>query len=290
MPWLLMLFVFVTIRCVAAQEKIKPSAPIWPNATNTGYGNRSLVNASSGTITSPGIYDGLNFGTGGLSIGSSNVTVTNCYVELPTNANFAVSIDAGLTNVVIQNCTIRGDQPNSGNSNTYGIYIRGNSQVTIDACNIYGTSESVQVSGSTSSSGSWPVEIKNSYFHDIAGPPGSHFEAVAYSGGAGAGWSLNIHDNNIYNQNNQTAGIFIENYFGAVTDITINHNLVGGGNYSIQIDGQQSTNNMAHITVTNNFMIRGQFGYWDLNRGKAVVYQVTHSGNVDYRTGTRVDR
>ena len=76
-----------------------------------------------------GLISGLNI-SGGVYIGASNVTLENCIITIPSSGNFVINVAAGLTGVVIKNCEIVGAGL-TGQSGSYGIYLMGNSQVTL---------------------------------------------------------------------------------------------------------------------------------------------------------------
>jgi hypothetical protein len=131
------------------------------------------------------------------------------------------------------------------------------------------------------------VTITNNYIHDLHSGPGTHYEAIYYGGASKnpATFSLLIRNNSMNNPNNQTAVVYIENYFGAVNNVTIDSNLLIGGDYTVYVEGNQAPNNIGpNVSVTNNALGTGIFGYLHIDKGKAPTYQVTSSGNYDYLT------
>ena len=183
---------------------------LYPNATNTGVQAGVNLTTHSGqlTLSTAGqVVSGLII-TGGVQITASNVTLKNCIIEIPSSGNWNVGIAGGLTGVVLQNCEIVG-AGRSGPVGTYGIYVQGNSQVTINAVNIHDVGQGLVLNDGQ-------VTLENSYIHDLNAGSGTHYEDIGYFGAAKSStFSLNIQNNTLINQNIQTASVFLQNYFGA---------------------------------------------------------------------------
>ena len=268
-----LLALYLSAGAAAAQSS---TTQTWPSAATTGIGSTVTTPASSNNISSS--VTGLSF-TNTVSIKASNVTLKNCKITIPASAQWAVGIPAGLKNVVLQNCTIIGAGTASTGPGIYGVYIMGDSQVTIDSCDFSQLGQSVALNGGQ-------VTITNNWFHDMGSGSGTHYEHVYYGGAAKGNpdFSLLIRGNNFNNQINQTAAVYIENYFGAVSNVTIDTNLLIGGSYTVYVEGNQNPNNITNVSVTNNALGKGAFGYINANRGLAPTYQVVVSGNYDWQT------
>ena len=246
--------------------------PLYPNATNTGVPAGVKLTPYSGTLTlsTPGqVVSGLII-SDGVQIDASNVTLENCIIEIPNSGSWDVGVASGLTGVVIQNCEIVGSGL-SGQVGTYGIYVQGDSQVTINADNIHDVGTGVIVSGGQ-------TIVENSYIHNLNAGAGTHYNGVGYFGGGGSDFSLLVQNNTIINQNTQTDAVMIQNYFGAVNNVTVNSNLLVGGDYPIYVDGTQGSYPTTNVSVTNNDLGlgTGSFGYTDFNKTSPVF-----TGNVD---------
>ena len=215
--------------------------------------------------------------TGTVSITASNVTLSNCLITGQNADNFEVSVSGGLSNVVIQNCTIIGAGTSSSVTGAYGIYVEDDSQVTINALNISQVGSPVTVSDGR-------VTITNNYIHDLNSGPSTHYNGIQYNGGGSADFSLNIQHNAIVNQQTQTDAVMIDNGFGAVKNVTVNNNQLSGGDYPQYVDGSQGNDAITGVSITNNQMGIGQFGYCDYNSGTASSYTIAVSGNVDINT------
>ena len=245
----------------------------YPNATNTGVQAGVTLTPSGGlTITAPGVYSGLDI-SNGVTIDASNVTLENCIITMPSSGNWVVGVSGGLTGVTIQNCEIYGTGL-SGQVGDYGIYVEGNSQVMINACNIHDVGTGVIVSDGQTT-------VENCYIHNLNAGPNTHYNGIGFFGGSPADFSLNIQHNTIINQQAQTDAVMIQNYFGNVNNVTVNNNILIGGDYPVYVDASQGTGNITNVSITNNQigLTQYSFGYMDLNPGTVGIYSVTNTGN-----------
>jgi hypothetical protein len=255
----------------------------FPNALNTGF-RGSLTAAGSNTISSPGTYSGLSF-TGGVSIASSNVTLIDCLITGLATDTVELFVNSGLTGILISHCTIIGNVSNS-NIGVLGIQTVGDAVacgVEVAFCDI-SHCECVEV-------GAGPLYIHDCYFHDLGNASGdlTHWECIYYGGNAhgNGSFTLNIQHNTLLNPLTQTAAIFLEDFFGAATGITINNNFLscgatsGSGGYDLYMAGNQGAGGVV-ATVTNNAF---QKKFSTLNYSAlAVPFTLTQSGNYDADT------
>jgi hypothetical protein len=254
----------------------------FPSASNTGApAGMTLKTVSGGLeLSTPGqVVSGVKI-TGGVDISASNVTLENCIIEQSDNtASWVVSVSGNVTGVVIKNCELIGPGA-SANSQVAGIYVIDNSQVTFNALNIHEIGHGIDVGGG-------PTVIENSYIHNLVSNPSSHYDGIYFGGGVAANFSLLIQNNTIENTNSQTSAVFIENYFGDVTNITINSNLLAGGGYTIYVNSNPqngSGGKVSNVSITNNTLGMGEWGYDDIGP----VYTPVWTGNVDEITGKTV--
>ena len=193
-----------------------------------------------------------------------------------------------------QNCEIAGNGP-SGSGETYGIVIQDadgggtatGPSVTINGCNIHDVGAGIEVEQSNAS------VIENNYIHISTSNAvsGDHVDGIFYDGGSGSGgahgnnpnFSLLIQGNTIINSSGQTDAVFISTLFGSTNDVTINNNLLAGGDYPVYVTGNAVGGSPTNITITNNALGTGQYGYFytDLWNGPGVDGNV-ESGNVEY--------
>ena len=227
----------------------------FPDATNTGVPAGTTLRSSGGlTLSTPGqVVSGLNI-NGNVNIHASNVTLENCIIHVTDPTQFAaVAVLGGLTGVVIKNCTIIGPG-SSATTQFYGVDVLGNSQVTVDSCNISQVAHGVQVSDGQ-------VVVENNYIHGLNSVGSSHYEDIFFGGSSNPNFSLLIQHNSLINENGWTASVFLQNYFGPVKNVTVNDNLLVGGGYTVYDDSTRSGGPGSNVSFTNNHMGKGQYGY-----------------------------
>src|ERR1700733_9928436 len=176
---------------------------LYPNATNTGVTAGTVLTQHAGglTLSTPGqVISGLDI-SGTVYITASNVTLENCIIHIPSNGNFCIAVAPGVTGVTIQNCEIYGDGLSGTQVGTYGVYVEGDSQVTVKSSNIHDVGIGVIATGGQ-------IAVENNYIHDFASGPGTHYEGVYYGGNGSSDFSLLVQDNTIENQLGQTAAVF----------------------------------------------------------------------------------
>ena len=244
---------------------------LYPNGTNTGVSAGVKLTPYNGTLTlsTPGqVVSGLII-SNGVQIDASNVTLENCIIDISNSGGWNIGVKGGLTGVNIENCEIVGAGL-AGPVGTYGIYVQGNSQVTINADNIHDVGQGVVMNDGQ-------ITLENTYIHDLNAGSGTHYEDVGYFGAATSGnFSFLMQNNTFINQNNQTAAVFLQNYFGPLNNVTMNNNILVGGDYTIYVDGSAGGGAVSNISITNNHLGAGIFGYTDF-AGSSPVF----TGNVD---------
>lgn len=265
----------------AQREDHVLDAGAFPDATTTGVPEGTTLRPSGGlTITTPGqAVSGLNI-SGAVDINVSNVTLQNCIINVTdTGAYRCVSIQDGLTGIVIKNCEVIG--PGSGaTAQVTGIHVMGASQTTIDACNVHEIGHGIDVSGG-------PVVIKNCYIHGFNSNSASHYDGVFF-GGADTltpDFSLLIQNNTIINNQHQTSAVFLQNVFGPINNVTITGNYLAGGGYTSYCDATRGTGAVTNISYTNNAWTRGYFGLTSFRSCTP-----TWTGNYDYATHSPLNR
>ena len=244
---------------------------LYPNGTNTGVSAGVKLTPYNGTLTlsTPGqVVSGLII-SNGVQINASNVTLENCIIDISNSGGWNIGVKGGLTGVNIENCEIVGAGL-AGPVGTYGIYVQGNSQVTINADNIHDVGQGVVMNDGQ-------ITLENTYIHDLNAGSGTHYEDVGYFGAATSGnFSFLMQNNTFINQNNQTAAVFLQNYFGPLNNVTMNNNILVGGDYTIYVDGSAGGGAVSNISITNNHLGTGIYGYTDF-AGSSPVF----TGNVD---------
>lgn len=243
-----------------------PGTSSFPSAADTGVPDGvKLQTVGSITVTKSGtVLQNLNI-TGALMINASNVTVRNSRV---TTDDFAViRIKSGMSGVLIDHVEVNG-LGTSGSENSMGIM----GPATITWCDIHGTENGV-----TPESGS---VLKNSYIHSLGAPGSPHYDGVQIDGGLS---NITIEHNTVLNGFDQTSAVMIDNYFGPISDIVVNDNLLGGGGYTVYSDGSFNNGSISGVVYSNNRLRSGYYGYSLLRNGS-----VRFSGNVDDATSRAV--
>ncbi|MBR0906454.1 hypothetical protein JQ588_27720 [Bradyrhizobium liaoningense] len=139
--------------------------------------------------------------------------------------------------------------------------------------NIHGTADGIGVGGDN-------TVIENNYIHDMRGTSGSHFDAIQADGGFS---NLTISHNTIINEQIQTSAIMLDNYWGSISNVKIDNNLLIGGGYTVYINeianGQPGGGKVTGVSYTNNHVGGGYFG--DLNLRMELGSSIVQSGNVN---------
>jgi hypothetical protein len=183
------------------------------------------------------------------------VTLINCSVT--SSAYSVVHIGDGVTGVTVQNCTING--VGSGNDGSHGIQGQG----TFIANNIYNVENGITLSSGNSL-------IQDNFIHDLRASGSPHYDGIQIDGGIS---NVIIRHNTVINDHNQTAAVMIDNYFGPISNITVDNNVLVGGGYTVYSDGQFSGGSITGVSITNNH-IGG--GYWG---------DITYTANTPVYTG-----
>lgn len=230
----------------------------WADATNTGVPAGVTLTASGDLIiTKAGtVISGLDI-HGTVYIDAPNVTLIDCKV---TSASFSVvQIAQGVTGAVVQNCEING--VGTGNDGSNGI----NGQGTFIGNNIYNVENGINVTGAS--------VIQNNYIHGLQASGSPHYDGIQIDGGVS---NVTISHNTVINQWGQTSAIMIDNYFGPISNISVDNNLLSGGGYTVYTDAQFTGGSISGVSFTNNHIGAGQYGATDFNKASP-----TYTGNVN---------
>ena len=230
----------------------------WADATNTGVPAGVTLTASGDlVITKAGtVISGLNI-QGNVYISAPNVTLENC--KITSGGWSVVQIAKGVTGTTIQNCEING--VGTGNEGSCGI----SGQGTFIGNNIYNVENGINVTGSS--------VIENNYIHNLKASGAPHYDGIQIDGGVS---NVSIIHNTVLNDYGQTAAIMIDNYFGPISNITVDNNLLSGGGYTIYDDAQFNNNPITGVSITNNHIDPGYGGATNFN-GTNPIY----TGNVN---------
>jgi hypothetical protein len=240
----------------------------FPDAKKTGVpAGVALVPSSSLVINTPEVVlEGLDI-QGTVTINANDVTLKNCKVAAASWA--VINITSGKTGVVIQDCEINGLSAEG---------VRGISgQGTFLRNNIHHTEDGIYLTGSDISF----TLIQDNYIHDLQSNWSSpHYDGIATDGPVS---NITIRHNTIINSHDQTSAVMLSNYFGSVTNVTVDNNWLEGGGYTVYSDGQFNGGTISGVSFTNNYLVKGQYGYKSIRNNTAVWH-----GNVDGDTGRAI--
>jgi hypothetical protein len=207
------------------------------------------------------VLDGLDL-TGSIDIYANNVVIRNSRIS-GTNW-WGVHLREGYANLTVEDCEIFGD---GVHQMQYGIASSGGF-VTARRNNVHVISNGIDV----------PVGlIEDNFVHDPKFYPGDHIDMIMSEGGAPSGTSLTIRRNTAVNTLDQTGAVALFADWGPQHDVTVEHNLLVGGGYSLYGGADGSSN----LRVVSNVFSRkvwpdgGHFGpvaHWDA-AGRGNVWQ-----------------
>lgn len=258
----------------------------WPDETNTGSRwsgtytdeNNLTINADNIGDYPGGIVEGIRF-SGRLTIHTDNVTVRDCIWENVTEPFHCLFIQDGgdgqPEGTIIEYCTwdAEGAPINA---------ILGNPR-HVRYCNIAGVQNAFNMWTENN-----PQDIKHNYVHDLTFTDvDPHYDGLEVNGGTTQ--TVTFEHNHIdMSEHSQTSTVNLNNYFGPVSNITIHNNLLKGGGYTVLVDGRFDDPGDAfpitNITITNNVMVQGLFGYWQFEDCSPTV-----SGNTRLSDGANID-
>lgn len=249
---------------VAPTTSVAPSGS-WPSAANTGVPAGVTLTPSGGmTITTPGtVIDGKDI-SGTINVHANNVTIRNSRVR---GSGFAlVWIAGGVTGTRIEDCDLDGMKSSAGSMGVWG-------PATVLRNDIVGVENAV-------APGSGSV-VQDNYIHALGAPGSPHIDGIQIDGGLS---NITIRHNTIdMTEWSQTATVMIDNYFGPISNMSVDNNLLKGAGFTVYSDGQFSGGSITGVKFTNNAFVRGYWGYALIRNNS-----VTQSGNYDYSSGKAI--
>jgi Ca2+-binding RTX toxin-like protein len=236
----------------------------FPNATNTGVPSGTTLTAYTGpmTITQDGtVVDGKII-NGTLTIQADNVVIKNSKVTF----NGSWGIDAGRS----KNLTIQ-------DSDIIGPGYSGNSNSAIRASGTFLRNDISKVQNGIAMQGGASV-VKGNYIHDLeCAGNGPHYDGIEIFGSQR---SVLIEGNTILARN--TSNILISDLWGAVSDVTIRNNFLGGSpGYNIYVTGDHGGGTTG-VVIENNQIAKGGYGYYYIYKASPTI-----SGNGELPAGTQ---
>ena len=221
----------------------------WPDASTTGVPSNVTLTPYTGPMTvsaSGTVIDGKNI-PGRIDVTGANVTIRNCRIAY--NDYFAMDITG--INARIEWCDIIGPGDNGDSPGAVMIEASG---ATIYRCDISGAEHGIVLGPGT-------AQILENYVHDGgSNKEDPHIGGISLKGGQNG---VLIQGNTVIGRD--TADVFLQNNFGPISNVTINHNyLAGVPNYNIYVEGRLTGGPTTGVTITNNVLVKGQYDYYSI--------------------------
>ena len=244
-----------------------PKASTVPAVSTTGFPGASDTGVPAGTALTKVGPGGLTRGPGWVyqsrgwvEVTGSNVTLEGLYIP------FNVDITSA------SNVTLKDDEI-YGAGAQWGISLRHDKNVTIEAdsiygppgcaaqmyegvSDIYGDSTGTQIIGDDIWNTAGPVSIGNgliqgNYLHGLTQCGSEHNDGIGVNSGS---TSLVIDHNTVLDPLNQTCAICLFSDFGQVRNVTIENNLLAGGDYALYggLSGNQGASSTPGVRITGN--------------------------------------
>jgi hypothetical protein len=185
------------------------------------------------------------------------VTLENC--KITSDSFMVVNIAAGVTGAIVQNCEING--VGVGNAGSVGI----NGQGTFIGNNIYNVENGINVTGSS--------VIEDNYIHNLKASGSPHYDGIQIDGGVS---NIAISHNTVIAGSGSVSAIMIDNYWGPISNISVDDNLLVGGGFTVYDDAHFNSNAISGVSFTNNHMGSGGYGVTNFNGTNP-----TYTGNVN---------
>lgn len=223
-----------------------PVQNTWPNASNTGVPDGTVLTNYTGpmTITQNGTVIDSKIINGTLRVTASNVVIKNSRVQ-----NFSGwGIDGdGASNLTVQDCDLVG----RGSASRVDSAILGSGNFLRN--DISQTENGISLQGGAS-------VVKGNFIHDLAAPGSDpHYDGLQVYGGQDG---VLIEDNTILADD--TSEIFLANLWGPLKNITINHNFCSGADINIRVEGNKGPYEVSGISITNNYLAEGHWGHFNI--------------------------
>nr|WP_281380515.1 right-handed parallel beta-helix repeat-containing protein [Mycoplana azooxidifex] len=210
------------------------------------------------TITKAGTVIENAIINGSLRITADNVVIKNSVIKY----SGTWGIDAeGAKNVTIQNNDITGP----GYSGTANAAILGSGNFSGN--DISKSENGIVLQGGAST-------VKGNYIHDLeAAGSDPHYDGISVQGGQNG---VLIEGNTVIGRD--TSDVFIKNDFGPIANVKVTGNLLlGDSGYPVYVDGRANGGPITGVTISNNHIEKGYYGYYNIENSKPVL-----SGNVEY--------
>jgi len=242
------------------------SGAAWPTKDNTGPPPGQTRRLHQGDL----VLDKAGQSVSGLDIqgvvwvNAPNVTLKDCSVSV--SHYVVIAIKNRVTGTRIENCDISG--VGFKNDGSHGIRGTG----TFLRNNISNVENGITVDD-----GGDETLIQDNYIHSLLASGSPHYDGIQIDGNIS---NVTIRHNTIINDHDQTSAIMIDNYFGPISNIVVENNLLLGGGYTIYVDGQFNDHPIAGVSITGNAMGRGRWGITAFNRTSPIYKENIANGKL----------
>ncbi|MDQ0322172.1 Ca2+-binding RTX toxin-like protein [Pararhizobium capsulatum DSM 1112] len=230
----------------------------FPDASNTGVASGTVMTKYTGSyhVTQDNAVISNLEVHGDIVIEAKNVTLKN--VKLVSDTEWhALRVMDDATGFTLQDSEIDGVGGTVNAIYGFGTFLRNNLHDVENGINVIG-----------------PSVIKDNYIHDMRGGSEAHYDGIEINGGN----NIDIIHNTVINDYSQTSAIMLDNYFGGLSNITVDGNRLVGGGYTVYLDDRFGGGAVddSSIKITNNQIGDGYWGDFSLYGNKPVL-----SGNTD---------
>jgi len=257
----------------AASGTRAPSASAYPDASNTGVPAGTTLTRHTGdlAIRQDGtVIDGWDL-AGSLDIYANNVTIRN--TRIASSNWWGINLRDGYTGLKVLHSTITGvpgKGPNHG-AEDYGVKSAGGT-VEVGFCDIARFAAALSVTAGS---------VHDNYLHAVQFfvGDGGRWQGTNGLHSGGGGSALTIRHNTVLNETpadrgaTSALGLFAD--FGPVADVTVDDNVIGGGQYAFYGGGPGAT----RVRVTNNRFTTAIFPKGGFH-GPVAAWNAAGAGNV----------
>lgn len=236
-------------------------------SSNTGLAGVGLTTGDltsyGGSTSIPaGTYDAYSFPAATYNVYGA-VTITRS--KLVGSGYWVINSRSGGT-LTLEDCEI--DATGSGEG-TYAVHTWGGT-LTVTRCWVHGADNGIGVGSNTT--------VSDCFVNGLTKPGTSHPDGVEFNGG---GSSILIQGNTIdATAVSATSALQTNNENGAISDLTIDSNILRGGGYALYFDASKTTSLWTGVVVTDNQIEDYTYGPIYTNQVGRITFD-TWSGNVD---------
>lgn len=230
-------------------------------AIPVGFPDASTTGIPAGTTLTP--YSGpTTFSTSGATISGkiinsaivitgNNITIEKCRITY--NGPWGVACEGA--GIIVQDCKLIGPgTAGAGNGVIvgHGTFLR----------NDISQSENGIVTDGND------IVIRDNYIHDLNSNAEPHYDGISVQGGQ---HRVLIEHNTVIARD--TSCVFIKDDFGPIDDVTVRNNYLDGSacSYPVYVDGRGSGGPITNVTIENNVIVKGVFGFYSVDQSSPII-------------------